>query len=42
MLLMIQFYWNVMWCCWQHVSSILELLYPDDKGITFLLNVWNY
>jgi hypothetical protein len=38
-LLMIQFYWDVMQCCWQDVSGILELLYPEDKGITFLLNV---
>jgi len=39
---MIQFYWDVMWCCWSDVPSILELLYPEDKVITFLLNVWNY
>ena len=42
MLLMIQFYWDVMWCCWQDVPSILELLYLEDKVIMFLLNVWNY
>ena len=42
MLLMIQFYWDVMQCCWQDVPSILELLYPEYKVITFLLNVWNY
>jgi hypothetical protein len=42
MLLMIQFYWDVMQCCWQDVPSILELLYAEDKGITFHLNVWNY
>jgi hypothetical protein len=42
MLLMIQFYWHVMQCCRQDVPSILELLYPDDKVITFLLNIWNY
>jgi len=42
MLLMIQFYWVVMRCWWQDVPSILQLLYPEDKGITFLLNVWNY
>ena len=41
MLLMTQFYWDVMWC-WQDVPSILELLYPKGKGITLLLNVWNY
>jgi hypothetical protein len=39
MLMMIQFYWDVMQCCWQDVPSILELLCPEDKGITFLLNV---
>jgi len=42
MLLMIQFYWDVMQCCWQDVPSILELLYPEYNVITFLLNVWNY
>jgi len=42
MLLTIQFYWDVMRCCCQDVPSILELLYPEDKVITFLLNVWNY
>jgi hypothetical protein len=42
MLLMIQSHWDVRRCCWQDVPSILELLYPEDKGITFLLNVWNY
>jgi hypothetical protein len=42
MLLIILFYWDVMWCCWQDVLCILELLYPEYKVITFLLNVWNY
>jgi hypothetical protein len=37
MQLMIQFYWDVMQCCWQEVPSILELLYPEYKVITFLL-----
>jgi len=41
-LLMIQFYWDVMLCCWQDVPSILELLYPEYKIIIFLLCVWNY
>jgi hypothetical protein len=42
MLLMIQFYWDVMQYCWQEVPSILELLYPEYRVITFLLNDWNY
>ena len=42
MLLMVHFYWDVMRCCWQDVSSILELLNPEDKVIMFLSNVWNY
>jgi hypothetical protein len=42
MLMAIPFSWDVMRCCWQDVPSILELLYPEDKGITFLLNAWNY
>jgi len=41
MLLMIQFYWDVMQCFWQDVPSILELVYPEDKVIIFLLNVSN-
>jgi hypothetical protein len=36
MLLLIQFYWDVMQCCRQDVPSILEMLYPEDKGIMFL------
>jgi len=41
-LLTIHFSWDVFQCCQQDVPSILELLYPEDKVITFLLNVWNY
>jgi len=46
MLLMIQFYWDVMQCWWQDVPTILELLYPKEKAIEFLLkagieyNLW--
>ena len=39
---MIQFPWDVIWCCWPDIPSILELLYPEDKVIMFVLNVWNY
>jgi len=42
MLLTIHFSWDVMRCCQQDVPSILELLYPEDKVITFLLNVCIY
>jgi len=42
MLLTIHFSLDVMRCCQQDVPSILELLYPEDKVITFLLNVWNF
>jgi len=42
MLLMVQFYWDLMQFCWQDVPSIIELLYAEDKVIMFLLNVWNY
>jgi hypothetical protein len=42
MLLMIQFHWDVMWCCQQDVPTILELPYAEDKGNMFLSNVRNY